>query len=747
MFRHLTTCLLLALFVAPLAAQKEQARWMKTDLGPVFSSTIDGVPKGIAVRIGDKGEAAVLYDEDLLCMTAAWTGGFVNIDPGRDALLGNDRSGGDVQFRTPRIPGWADGDGSFDDPRPGRQGPLPRGHAKYRGLYMHGDRVVLSYTVGGVEVKESPWAATADGLTVFERQLVIGPRKHAMKLLLADGGKGGAQSVNNLDIITAERGGKLIAAAAIGAEGVAKPVTGDNRIALEIAPGDQTLRFRVFIAACGKDQLPAFANVASADRGRVNLDAYTKGGPRRWTKTLTTQATLGKEDGPYVVDTITPPFDNPYNAIMHFGGFDFFSNGDAAICTMEGDVWLVRGIKPGEQLKETTWQRIATGMYHPLGLKIVKDKIYVLCRDQIARLHDLNGDNEIDFYECFNNDCHVGTNGHEFATCLETDPQGNFYYMKGNNGGRTEHDASVIRVSADGATLERFATGFRWPNGMGMSPGGILTAADQQGDWVPSSRLDVIERGGFYGFMSSHHRAEKPETYDGPLCWIPHSVDNSCGGQVWVDSDKWGPLKGQMLHLSYGKCVMFNVLSEKLEGVPGKPYQGGVVQFPLRFTSGIHRGRFSPFDGQLYLCGLKGWQTSGPYDGCFQRVRYTGKKVHMPIDLRIRSNGVSITFTEPLHRELAEDESSYEVSHWNYQWTKGYGSKEYSVADPNQVGHDKLNVKSAKLSRDGKTVTLEIEGIQPVMQMQIKYDLESTDGEVIRQSIYNTIHKLGGASE
>ena len=88
------------------------ARWMKTDLGPVFSSSFRGaaganIPKGIAVRVGGEGQAAVLYDEDLVRMHAAWTGGFVNIDPGRDALLGNDSLGGSVVYSTPVKPGWS----------------------------------------------------------------------------------------------------------------------------------------------------------------------------------------------------------------------------------------------------------------------------------------------------------------------------------------------------------------------------------------------------------------------------------------------------------------------------------------------------------------------------------------------------------------------------------------------------------------------------------------------------------------
>ncbi|MDP4855483.1 MAG: hypothetical protein NWR20_05315 [Schleiferiaceae bacterium] len=43
------------------------------------------------------------------------------------------------------------------------------------------------------------------------------------------------------------------------------------------------------------------------------------------------------------------------------------------------------------------------------------------CRDQIARLKDLNGDGETDFIECFNDDAQVTEHFHEFAMGLQTD--------------------------------------------------------------------------------------------------------------------------------------------------------------------------------------------------------------------------------------------------------------------------------------------------------------------------------------
>src|SRR6185295_5646444 len=110
--------------------------------------------------------------------------------------------------------------------------------------------------------------------------------------------------------------------------------------------------------------------------------------------------------------------DNPSKALMFISGLDFFDNGDAADCTLHGDVWIVRGID--DKLDKVTWQRFATGLYQPMGLKIVDNKVHVMCRDQLMILHDVNGNGEADNYECFNNACNTSAGAHDYSANLET---------------------------------------------------------------------------------------------------------------------------------------------------------------------------------------------------------------------------------------------------------------------------------------------------------------------------------------
>jgi hypothetical protein len=186
---------------------------------------------------------------------------------------------------------------------------------------------------------------------------------------------------------------------------------------------------------------------------------------------------------------------------------------------------------------------------------------------------------------------------------------------------------------------------------------------------------------------------------------------------------------------------MLLVLREVVDGTE----QGGVISLKPRFLSGAMRGAIRKQDGQLYVVGSLGWSTSASREGSFQRVRYTGKKAYLPTALHVRANGIELSFSERLERETVEDIGSYAIEQWNYLYSKNYGSKEYSIEHPDQIGHDTVDIKSAKLLADGRSVFLEIPDLKPVMQMQIQYNLNAVDGKTVRGEIYNTIHRLGAA--
>lgn len=706
------------------------------DYGPFLLDTITGkggdVAKGLAIPLGTDGKAGgICYDLDLLRVSAAWTGGFLKYTG--DAYDRQHNRGPEVvntlAFVTGVAPGWAKG-GSFADPRSEPFGPLPKDWARFTGLYRNGAQVVLSYRVGQGRVLELP--GFSDG--VFTRTLMLSDLD-ATQMTVA--GSVGAKGVvaDGIATLAGEQGS--VSATLIGDASGASVVVNEDRIVLHLS-ATKTATFTLAITA--GDAAAAKPRFAATKTGG-DPSALIGGGPARWKEPLTTSGSLGKGDGPYAVDTIATPDDNPWKANLRFGGLDFFPDGRAALSTWNGDVWLVDGLDA--ELKSTTWRRFAGGLHQPLGLKVVDGQIYTLCRNGLWRLKDLNNDGEADLYELFNGEIHSTPAFHEFAFDLHTDAEGNFYHTKAGpvkKGGRgfetiSEHHGCIIRISKDGQTLERWATGFRAPNGMGLGPDGTMTSGDNEGTWMPVCRLNYIRKGGFSGVMDLAHRDPLPTIYDPPICFLPHKVDNSSGAQVWPMDNRWGPLAGNLLHLSYGQCALFVTAWGLENGIP----QGGVTKLPLAFNTGIMRARVNPKDGQVYVCGLKGWQTTAAKDGGFQRVRATGKAACFPVGMKVHRNGIALTFSDKLDPATVGDAQNWSGEQWNYLWTANYGSPEVKPGG-SEPGHAALPLGKVSLGADGKTVFVAVDDLKPVMQFTLKYKLASAAGDDVNQTFVGTIN-------
>lgn len=471
-----------------------------------------------------------------------------------------------------------------------------------------------------------------------------------------------------------------------------------------------------------------------------DLSAWTRGGPPNWPERLTTEMIRGNEDGPFAVDVLTRPVKNPWNAQLRLTGLDFLPDGNTMVASAwDGSVWEVSGF--GENVSTNVpaklkWRRIAAGLFQPLGIKWIDGKVYVTCRDQLAVLHDLNGDGEMDWYQSLNSDHQVTEHFHEFAMGLQTDKAGNFYYAKSARHAKTAlvpHHGTLLKVSPDGNTTEILATGFRAANGVCINPDGSFLVTDQEGHWNPKNRINWVRPGEFYGNMFGYHDItdDSDEAMSDPLCWITNAFDRSPSELLWVTSDKWGPLTGSLLNFSYGYGEIYVVPHEEVDG----QMQGGMCSFPLeRFPTGVMRGRFHPGDGQLYCCGMFAWAGNQQQPGGLYRVRYTGNPVHLPIGLSAHTDGVEIEFSGDVDREAAADPSNYSINTWDLKRTANYGSKHYNPK--------RLKVRRASLSPDGKTVKLEIPEIKPTWGMEINYSIKTDAGKRLQGKIHNSIYRL-----
>ncbi len=816
----------------PATPADKPGTYQRMDYGPVIAHTVVSqsgkqvvAQKGLAVRLqskNEKGETidhAVIYDTDTLGVVAVTTGGWLDLTKTNHTSY---KGSGDAALEgttlfsiAPGSAGWANPkDGKFD-PRGANHhlakatnavgqpvGPLPKDWAHYKGYYRIGDQVVLKYTVGDCEILETPrWSVEGDALALvryFEVRVPAAKTRDSLWVAIDDLPANADPRVKQERSVTLRRNGRLTMVSAVGRSALHVK---DRQLVMEIKTSPEDRETTVLAAAvmCVADrgeQDDAKAAIAfamsqekrSGALGRYRIPSVDRGGPARWAQPVDTMSklapALARES--YVVDSLPCPEKNPWESWFRPTGFDFFADGKrAAICTWNGDVWIVSGIDAGAREGEhLTWKRFASGLYEPLGLVIREEKVFVVGYDQITRLHDLNGDGEADYYENFNND--APALGRCYCLCLSQDAMGNLYTIRNANRSPDNYPlhGCLYRVSADGSKLEIIATGLRSANGLAIGPNGEIAAADQEGNWTPASRIDLLQQGDFVGFRSHAHR-ELPAVAEGgkaggktgakdvaplpgpeavlaagakpPLCWIPKTVDNSAGDLIFVPNDpqqRFGPLGGMLLGTSYGMCKLYLVPFEKMDE-PGIPnvgseirspkspiVQGGVVPLPLNFTSGIMRLRFNPRDGQLYALGLKGWQTRAAFDSGFFRVRYTGKPACLPVAVHPTKAGVTLTFTDALDRATAEDTGSYQVLRWNYLYSKGYGSPEFSVADPSKQGRDTMKVTRASLAKDGRTLTLAVDDMKPVMQMLVKVHLESEKGNAVKHEIYHTVHRL-----
>ncbi len=749
------------------AAKKQGGRgqwWREVDTGPFISDTIFtgagagsevAALKGLAIKLGDKGEASVVFDTELLCWRAGFDGAVELAGTPWDGSHGGNTHypAGDAIFFFQNLTGrGAAAGGDWRDPREIPSGPLPHAVARYRGLYRHGRSVVLHYTVGGVNVFERPAFETIGGVRAITRTVNIEATPVAdLELLVSTAGA------------TRMKPGVQVQLAGAPA-GVSLKTSEDGRTVVAIARGTGAARFTIITSERAIDA----ARMAPA----ANLAALTRGGPALFPQTFALKGQLDPQAATktYAVDVIPLPVENPWKSPPRFGGFDFFPDGKRlAASTWTGDVWIAEGIDG--DLAKITWRRFASGLFQTLGLKIVDGVIYTQGRDQITRLRDLDGDGEADHYECFNNDVQITAGFHEFSFDLETDRDGNFYFSKAmpvNQGGRgfmawTPHNGAVLKVSKDGSKLERVAWGFRAPGGLGVSPTGVITTGENEGSWVPACKISWTPPGTltFNGVVPGKwERSEwlgplsgAPTDYDRPLCWLPYSVDNSSGSQAWVpENTAWDPRHaGEMLHLSYGKSGIFRVLREEVGGVT----QGGVYRLPIDVSAAVMRARFHPVSGQLYVAGFRGWQTNGR--DALQRVRFTGVTVPVPTGLRAHQNGIVVEFSAPLDVKTAEDPARYSLSKWNYVWGPQYGSGRFSIDQRDAEAEtkaltvaskgsqniiDAVTVGAARLLDDGRSVFLYVPKMTPAMQMELKLDLTDPKGAPVRETIYHTVHAL-----
>ncbi|MES2736893.1 MAG: DUF6797 domain-containing protein [Verrucomicrobiota bacterium] len=719
---------------------------------PFFSSVLDcrelgaGFPKdnltprGLILNLGHNLWAC--FDTDLLRISCIWEGEAGKppvtpeaLAPGSYHIAGQKTKDGQEYLPKPVgkvwltngiYPGWQIGSQpSFTDPRePGPspeevgRGALPTTGARFKSLRMHSyQHLEIRATLGDLELIGHIMLDVAQ--KTLAQNWEIPPHTQPLTFQI-----GQLPALKNLSFSP-----EKVEAFTLGADNAKDSYFGihcysSGRIQLQ---HDDSHRVWVsLLPATEASTLDTLLTVAlPTNTSEPTTPSADKAGQAHWPETVSTQAVLSKSPDAYVIDDIPLPVPNPWKRNVRLADIAFLNDkGDAAAVTFDGDVWLISGLKG--DLEKVTWKRFASGLHEPMSLVFRNKELFVFDRSGIWKLADTNGDHEADQYEMFCNLFSQTAETREFPNSMKLGPEGALYISKGGQEGTTfgKHNGTVIKVAPDGKSFEVIGHGLRQPF-IGVNPKtGLVTASDQQGNYVPSTPIQIIRDDQFYGHLPTIAPKEAyPAPIAEPLVWLPHPVNPSGATQTWLIGAKMGPLNDELIHVGYNRPELFRVLMNDRFKRP----QATVMSFEREFDFGPLNAIVNPADGQLYVVGFQVWGTTAKKLSGLVRLRYTDKPRVLLKEVTPMDKGLLLRFNARMSEKLATDPASYSAERWNYKRTFDYGSPHLKM--DGSTGQEWVTASSAYLSKDGMSVFVGIPDMKAgVHQMRIGWGLESAEG-------------------
>lgn len=699
------------------------------------------VVRGVILPLA--GGPVVAFDQDLLRVAGIWTPeegkppvtvmtmAQISYDiVGHKSGLRHPLPTGPILFPSEMKPGVAASEEALkSDPREKNdkgdfgRGPLPIEHGRFDGVEDCGTVAVLHYRAGETKVKEWHEARTISGQEVILRHLAVEPHKEPLHFSF---GPAEWSVINPYHVTGTVK------------DGGGKQTVATNTKAFTLAVKDGELIATLAPSAQAQSVSLALVPTAIEDKSLPKQIGNTPAVPtlsetRRWPEKIATDVIPDsvKANG-LALDLIHLPADTPWKRRVRPADIGFLSPDVAAVLTYDGDVWLVSGLG-AEKLGKTTWQRFASGLHETLALAIVDGVVQVATKNGIVRLHDRDGNGEVDGYENFCDLMRQSQSNRAFPLDMDIGPDGSTYVSQGgipNGGSGTSFLGSVSKISPDGRSIEIVSTGGREPYVTVHPRTGVLTGTDQQGQYVPSSVAYLIRQGDHYGFGE-----DKPEKLTPPLVWIPHTEDNSSSSQVWLSGKKFGPLEDSLMHLSYGNGGLFLITPDLEVPVP----QGAVI--PLEFDTGMPllQGQVQPDRGAVWLAGFKIYDSRSPYLQSLGRVRLSGEPITKPVSAQSCSDGVILHFATPLKAESVKA-GQVTSQAWNYVRSPGYGSGRYRL--DGSEGMDAVGISQAVLSSDRKSVFIHLPELpEAVMQLEVRHAFQFEDGAAAEGATYYTIHQ------
>ena len=450
----------------------------------------------------------------------------------------------------------------------------------------------------------------------------------------------------------------------------------------------------------------------------------------------------------------------PKGLVFEVSGLDTLEDGRPIAAIRKGEVWVVDGAYDDPPTR-VRYRRLAEGLHEPLGLLHEGDTSYVVQRGELTLIRDADLDGQADEYLRVAGDWGITGNYHGYAYGPERDAAGRLWItLNIPIGGRPLADARWrgwgMAVTPRGK-LEPMCAGMRSPCGLGANLAGDVFYTDQQGNWIPTCTLSLLERGAFYGHADSLKSCGLPGSpvahpgtlpsgktvvevakllpaYKLPAVWFPYRKAGMSATDVLCDTTKgaFGPFAGQVFVGDFTTSSIQRVFLEKVGG----RYQGACFRFRAGFQCAVFRMTWGR-DGSLFVGETnRGWNSLGTRSYGLERVVWTGETPVEIREMRVLPGGFELEMTRAVDPETATSVASYTMTSYTYRYHSSYGSPE--------VDRKTLAIRNARLSADGMTLRLSIDGLREgyVHELDVS-GLRSTSGEhVLHPNAYYTLNRL-----
>ncbi|MEV7327765.1 ricin-type beta-trefoil lectin domain protein [Micromonospora sp. NPDC093244] len=423
-------------------------------------------------------------------------------------------------------------------------------------------------------------------------------------------------------------------------------------------------------------------------------------------------------------------------------GMDWLPDGRLVISTwggsdqsgtsQDGEVWILGNTGGATTPGAVTTKKIAGGLKEPMGLKVVDGVVYVSEKQRLTRLVSTTGDEVAERLDTVAT-WPYGGNFHEFAFGLLY--QDGFFYLNLsvsiNSGGATTNPqpavnrGTTLKVNKDTGAVSYVAGGLRTPHGIGWGPEGGLFVTDNQGGWLPSSKLLHVKQGRFFNHYTNPAGPFDANPVTAPVLWMPQNeIANSPSTPMYLTSGRYA---GQFVigDVTYGGLQRAYV--EKVNG----EYQGALFRLTQGLEAGVSEVNVGP-DGAIYVGGLGAggnWGQTGKLSYGLQKLTPNSTTAFEMLAMRATTAGFEVEYTQPVSAETAADLAAhYKIKQWRYVATSSYGGP--------KIDEETLTVTSATLSADGRKVTLAVDGRKAgrVVHLRSPRPFTSTSG----QSLWST---------